>query len=74
MTFKHQSGRHDGGVTRRTTLKGLAAGAAVLAAPSYLRAQSAQTIKIGYISPQTGQMAPFGETDAFALDFIRKLP
>lgn len=72
MTFKHQSGRHDGGVTRRTTLKGLAAGAAVLAAPSYLRAQSAQTIKIGYISPQTGQMAPFGETDAFALDFIRK--
>jgi len=59
------------GISRRTALKGLAAGTALLSAPAYLRAQSSQTIKIGFISPQTGQMAPFGETDAFALDFIR---
>jgi branched-chain amino acid transport system substrate-binding protein len=63
------SSRH---ISRRTALKGIAAGAISLSAPSYLRAQSAQTIKIGFISPQTGQMAPFGETDSFTLNFIRQ--
>jgi branched-chain amino acid transport system substrate-binding protein len=59
-------------ITRRSALKGIGAGVAALAAPGYLRAQSSDTIKIGFISPQTGQMAPFGETDSFALDFVRK--
>ena len=58
-------------LTRRTTLKGLGTTAALLGAPSYLRAQSARVIKIGFVSPRTGQMAPFGETDTYALDFIR---
>ena len=59
------------GLTRRSAIKGMGAGAALLSAPSYLRAQSNPTIKIGFVSPQTGQMAPFGETDSFALNAIR---
>lgn len=61
------------GIRRRTVLKSIAAGTAALAAPSYLRAQSSNTIKIGFVSPQTGQMAPFGETDSYTLDRIRGL-
>jgi branched-chain amino acid transport system substrate-binding protein len=63
---------HGEGLSRRSTLKGMIAGAGVLAAPAYVRAQSSQTIRIGFISPQTGQMAPFGETDAYTLDVIRR--
>ncbi|PYE23431.1 amino acid/amide ABC transporter substrate-binding protein (HAAT family) [Rhizobium sp. PP-CC-3A-592] len=59
-------------LTRRTALKGLGVGALALSAPSYLRAASNPTIRIGFVSPQTGAMGSFGETDAYALDFIRK--
>ncbi len=48
----------------------LAGGAAVLAAPRIARA--AETVKIGYVSPQTGPLAPFGEADSFILDGVRK--
>lgn len=30
------------------------------------------TVKIGYVSPQTGALAPFGEADAFVVDQMRK--
>jgi branched-chain amino acid transport system substrate-binding protein len=30
-------------------------------------------LKIGYVSPETGALAPFGESDAFVVDEIRKL-
>ena len=30
-------------------------------------------LKIGYVSPETGALAPFGETDAFVVDEIRKM-
>ena len=29
-------------------------------------------LKIGYVSPETGALAPFGEADAFVIDQIRK--
>jgi branched-chain amino acid transport system substrate-binding protein len=29
-------------------------------------------LKIGYVSPETGALAPFGESDAFVIDAIRK--
>lgn len=32
---------------------------------------SADTLKIGYVSPQTGPLAAFGESDAFILDQVR---
>ena len=48
--------------TRRGALGIIGGGMAVLAAPSILRAQSASKIKIGYISPVTGQLSQFGAT------------
>ncbi len=60
-------------VTRRTALTALGAGAAMLAAPAILRAQSAGTIKVGWISPRTGSASLFGETDGYALHWIRGL-
>ncbi len=35
-------------------------------------AQSARKIKIGYVSPQTGPLAPFGESDKFVIEGIRQ--
>ncbi|MCC6949680.1 MAG: ABC transporter substrate-binding protein [Bradyrhizobiaceae bacterium] len=60
-------------LTRRTALTALGAGVATLAAPPFLRAQSAKTIKIGYVAPITGELSQFGETDRYALERIRAL-
>jgi branched-chain amino acid transport system substrate-binding protein len=35
-------------------------------------AASAGTIKIGYVTPETGPLAPFGQADTFVIDAIRK--
>lgn len=56
-------------VDRRTLLKGASA---LIAAPAIFRvsrasAQSA-TFKIGYVSPQTGPLAGFGEADGFIVE------
>jgi branched-chain amino acid transport system substrate-binding protein len=62
------------GVDRRTVIAG---GLGALAAPAMLRvvpanAQS-KTIKIGHVSPKTGPLAGFGESDGFVIDQIRKV-
>jgi branched-chain amino acid transport system substrate-binding protein len=56
-------------VNRRNLLKG---GSALIALPAILKvsrasAQSA-TFKIGYVSPQTGPLAGFGEADSFIVE------
>jgi len=51
---------------RRQFLKTTAAAAAAAAFPAVVRAQS-QTIKLGYVSPQTGPLSPFSEADNFIL-------
>ncbi len=58
---------------RRRVLQ-LAAGAAALglAGPSRALAQSGRPIKIGYVSPQTGPLAAFGEADAFVIGGVRQ--
>jgi branched-chain amino acid transport system substrate-binding protein len=38
-----------------------------------VQAQEGRTIKIGYVSPQTGPLAAFGEADQFVLDSVREL-
>ncbi len=48
----------------------LATGAASLALPTIARAQG-RPLKIGYVSPQTGPLAAFGETDNFIVDALR---
>jgi branched-chain amino acid transport system substrate-binding protein len=59
--------------TRRGALGIIGGGIAALATPSVLRAQSAGKIKIGYISPTTGQLSQFGETDSYSLNWVRGL-
>jgi branched-chain amino acid transport system substrate-binding protein len=62
-------------LSRRRFVKTAGATAAVAAAASHFPmpalAQS-KTIRIGYVSPQTGPLAPFGESDKFNVDNFRK--
>jgi branched-chain amino acid transport system substrate-binding protein len=51
---------------------GTLAGAAALGFPSLVLAQG-RTIKIGFVSPQTGPLAPFGEADKFTIEQMNKL-
>jgi branched-chain amino acid transport system substrate-binding protein len=60
-------------ISRRSLLK--AAPAAALTTGLYsplARAQAGNTIKIGYISPQTGPLAAFAEPDKFTLEQVKK--
>jgi len=55
-------------LNRRQFAQGAAAFAAAAAAPG---AFAADTVKIGYVSPQTGPLAPFGEADKWVIDQMR---
>ncbi len=59
--------------SRRSVLKGIGAGvaASAIGMPTVLRAQTAGTIKIGYLTPATGPLALFGETDGYTVAKIR---
>ncbi|MEQ1683755.1 MAG: ABC transporter substrate-binding protein [Burkholderiaceae bacterium] len=56
-------------LNRRRFVQGLTAAAATLAASK--NAFAADTIKIGYVSPQTGPLAPFGEADKWVIDQMK---
>jgi branched-chain amino acid transport system substrate-binding protein len=61
-------------INRRAVVKG---GLGALAAPAILRvipanAQS-KAIKIGHVSPRTGPLAGFGESDGFIIDQMKKI-
>jgi branched-chain amino acid transport system substrate-binding protein len=59
---------------RRSLLKGLGAvTAATIALPHAARAQDSKTIKIGVISPLTGPLSLFGETDEYTVTKIMAL-
>jgi branched-chain amino acid transport system substrate-binding protein len=55
-------------LNRRTLLQGAAAAAATTTVPSLW---AADTLKIGYVSPQTGPLAPFGEADKWVIDQMK---
>ena len=55
-------------LTRRTLIQGTAAAAAVGAVPHVF---AADVVKIGYVSPQTGPLAPFGEADKWVIDQMK---
>jgi branched-chain amino acid transport system substrate-binding protein len=60
-------------VIQSTGAVALAAGtASMLGFNPLVFAQSARQIKIGYVSPQTGPLAPFGEADKFVIEGIRE--
>jgi branched-chain amino acid transport system substrate-binding protein len=52
---------------RRGVIKAGGAAAVLAALPKIAQAQGA-TVKIGYVSPQTGPLAPFGEADKWVID------
>lgn len=53
---------------RRQFTQGLAAVAATVAAPVV---RAADVVKIGYVSPQTGALASFGETDKWVIEQMK---
>ncbi|WHZ11769.1 MAG: ABC transporter, substrate-binding protein (cluster 4, leucine/isoleucine/valine/benzoate) [Burkholderiaceae bacterium] len=55
-------------VNRRDFIQRGGAVAAGLIAPSVF---AADTVKIGYVSPQTGPLAPFGESDKWVIDQMK---
>jgi branched-chain amino acid transport system substrate-binding protein len=63
-------------LTRRRVLQlgtsAVATAAAVDTSRLFANAQTPREIVIGYVSPETGPLAPFGETDAFVLASVRK--
>jgi branched-chain amino acid transport system substrate-binding protein len=71
-------------VSRRSLLRGVAGGAAMLAGASVLEAcssglkggskGSSKKITIGFVSPLTGDLAGFAVADKFIIDTIRKTP
>ncbi len=51
------------------TSTGVIAAGALLGKRAFAASRS---LKIGYVSPQTGDLAPFGDADAFVVDELRK--
>ena len=61
------------GLSRRQFIAASAAGSAALAlAAGRAFAQSGDSLKVGFISPRTGPLAGFGQTDGYVLDVARK--
>lgn len=70
MTRKTSTGR---AISRREFVASSMAGSVVFALGSNNAfAQSAGTIKVGFISPRTGPLAGFGQTDGYVLEQARK--
>jgi branched-chain amino acid transport system substrate-binding protein len=59
---------------RRTMVGGVgaAAGVALFGLP-HLALADGDVVKIGYVSPQTGPLAPFGEADKYVIEQLQKL-
>lgn len=55
-------------LNRRTFVQGATAAATLVASRLSL---AADTLKIGYVSPQTGPLAPFGEADRWVIDQMK---
>lgn len=65
--------RRVGDVSRRDVLR-VTAGAGVALATPYgaFAAESENVLKVGFVSPRTGALAGFGQTDGYVLEHIRK--
>jgi branched-chain amino acid transport system substrate-binding protein len=58
-------------LSRRQFIAGSAAGAAILATGGRAFAQDNPALKVGFISPRTGALGGFGQTDGFVLEQAR---
>ncbi|MDR9762742.1 ABC transporter substrate-binding protein [Rhizobium redzepovicii] len=59
-------------LTRRSFIASAAAGSAALALSGRTAFAVGDTLKVGFISPRTGPLGGFGETDGYVLDLARK--
>jgi branched-chain amino acid transport system substrate-binding protein len=57
--------------SRRRVLGQLAAGAVAAQLPASVLAQSGRTLRIGFVSPQTGPLAAFGEANRWTIDSLK---
>ena len=57
--------------SRRRVLGQLAAGAVAAQLPVRALAQTGRTLRIGFVSPQTGPLAAFGEANRWTIDSLR---
>ena len=57
--------------TRRRMLGQLAAGAVATQLPIRASAQTGRTLRIGFVSPQTGPLAAFGEANRWTIDSLK---
>ncbi|MER9304423.1 ABC transporter substrate-binding protein [Mesorhizobium sp. M0293] len=61
------------GVSRRQFIAAsIAGGAALTLGGRSAFAQAGDTLKVGFVSPRTGPLAGFGQTDGYVLDLARK--
>lgn len=63
--------RQQGGLTRRELMTATAATGTMLAL-GIRPALAADSLKVGFISPRTGPLGGFGETDGYVLELVRK--
>ncbi|NTF45158.1 ABC transporter substrate-binding protein [Rhizobium rhizogenes] len=60
------------GLTRRRFMTATAAGTAAMALGGRAAFAAGDTLKVGFISPRTGPLGGFGETDGYVLELARK--
>ncbi|TGQ79784.1 ABC transporter substrate-binding protein [Mesorhizobium sp. M8A.F.Ca.ET.207.01.1.1] len=73
MTYASSSRSSIRGVSRRQFLAtSMAGGAALALGGGKAFAQAENTLKVGFVSPRTGPLGGFGETDGYVLDLARK--
>jgi branched-chain amino acid transport system substrate-binding protein len=63
-------------LSRRTIIKGIGATAGIAAVATLFPSAAfaaTKTIKIGYVTPKTGPLAPFAEADSFVIESMKKL-
>ncbi|MDR3373791.1 MAG: ABC transporter substrate-binding protein [Ancalomicrobiaceae bacterium] len=61
-----------GDISRRSLILTAGAAGVTLIGSRRLLAADADVIKVGFISPRTGPLGSFGETDGYVLDLVRK--
>ncbi|TGT86073.1 MULTISPECIES: ABC transporter substrate-binding protein [unclassified Mesorhizobium] len=73
MTYASSSRSSIRGVSRRQFLAtSMAGGAALALGGGKAFAQAENKLKVGFVSPRTGPLGGFGETDGYVLDLARK--
>jgi branched-chain amino acid transport system substrate-binding protein len=72
MTMFPETGRAEGTLSRRGLIAVVAGGAVAASTRRSFAAGAENVLKVGFVSPRTGALAGFGQTDGYVLDVARK--